>query len=428
MPSCTPQRTSTLVFCQEIESNQQLRDQYCRRVRNIAKWYKATFERYNTILKTEIGMETLAKELGEISCDSAVIADMAQEFLDDLDYANGAKMSYFSMSDALVKLILSKFSFGPGPNNQFLTECGISARLQFKDPSRKSWLGCRADVYELAEILAKILRDKVGSFNIDFQALSSDREARAKLTHSGEASLCLSAMRCYNVIRDMLIFMDSDYCDQLPFFEFEELFDYDRMLAEPCCFSFDNATTILIADSVHDVRRDYRKAIANMQWNLVVDLDGYSDCGGLLETVEHNRIQREVLCRNVADNLTQLPIDHTLWYRCGEYQSINFLPKDSLSIGAYTEFHKNLPCSGRNVRMADKLNNLCEILMDLLLCAKNCDRIINIVILTDNTNIVKYLIRAAESSNVRLEDYFITWVGLASAEEVRNVCAEYSGD
>ncbi len=68
MPSCTPQRTSTLVFCQEIESNQQLRDQYCRRVRNIAKWYKATFERYNTILKTEIGMETLAKELGEISC------------------------------------------------------------------------------------------------------------------------------------------------------------------------------------------------------------------------------------------------------------------------------------------------------------------------------------------------------------------------
>lgn len=126
-----------------------------------------------------------------------------------------------------------------------------------------------------------------------------------------------------------------------------------------------------------------------MQWNLVVDLDGYSDCGGLLETVEHNRIQREVLCRNVADNLTQLPIDHTLWYRCGEYQSINFLPKDSLSIGAYTEFHKNLPCSGRNVRMADKLNNLCEILMDLLLCAKNCDRIINIVILTDNTNIVK---------------------------------------
>lgn len=428
MPSCAPQRTSTLVFCQEIESNQQLRNQYCRRVRNIAKWYKATFERYNTILKTEIGMETLAKELGEISCDSTVIADMAQEFLDDLDYANGAKMSYFSMSDALVKLILSKFSFGPGPNNQFLTECGISARLQFKDPSRKSWLGCRADVYELAEILAKILRDKVGSFNIDFQALSSDREARAKLTHSGEASLCLSAMRCYNVIRDMLIFMDSDYCDQLPFFEFEELFDYDRMLAEPCCFSFDNATTILIADSVHDVRRDYRKAIANMQWNLVVDLDGYSDCGGLLETVEHNRIQREVLCRNVADNLTQLPIDHTLWYRCGEYQSIDFLPKDSLSIGAYTEFHKNLPCSGRYVRMADKLNNLCEILMDLLLCAKNCDRIINIVILTDNTNIVKYLIRAAESSNVRLEDYFITWVGLASTEEVRNVCAEYSGD
>ncbi|MGM9602991.1 MAG: hypothetical protein ACI3W5_15580 [Faecousia sp.] len=428
MPSCTPQMTSTLVFCQEIESSQQLRDQYCRRVRNIAKWYKATFERYNTILKTEIGMEALAKELEEINYDPAVISDMAQDFLDDLDYANGAKMSYFSMSDALVKLMLSKFSIGPGPNNQFLTECGISADLRFKSGSPRSWISCSADVYELAEVLAKVLRDKVGTFSVDFLALCSDREARGKLTHSGEASLCLSAMRCYNVIRDMLVFMDSDYRDQLPFFEFEELFDYDRMLAEPCCFSFDNATTILIADSVHDVRRDYRKAIANMPWNLVIDLDGYSDCGGLLETVEHNRIQREVLCRNVADNLTQLPVDHTLWYRCGEYQSIDFLPQKSLSIGAYTEFHKNLPYSGKYVRMADKLNNLCEILTDLLLCAKNCDRIINIVILTDNTNIVKYLIRAAESSHVRLEDYFITWVGLASTEEVRNVRAEYSGD
>lgn len=428
MPSSTAQMTSALVFCQEIEDSPVLREQYDRRIRNIARWYKTTFDRYNAILKTEIGMETLAKELGEISCDPAVISEMAQDFLDDLEYANGAKMSYFSMSDALVKLILSKFSIGPGVNNQFLTGCGITAELQFKNPRKKNWIGCKADVYELAEILARVLRYKVSTFNIDFQALSSDREARAKLTHSGEASLCLSAMRCYNVIRDMLVFMDSNYRDQLPSFEFDELFDYDRMLAEPCCFSFDNATTILIADTVHDVRPDYRKAVANLPWNLVVDLDGYSDCGGLLEAVEHNRIQKEVLCRTVASNLTQLPVDHTLWYRCGEYQSIDFLPNKSLSIGSYTEFHKNLPFRGKYARKADKLNNLGEILKDLLLCAKNCDRIVNIVILTDNTSFVKRLIQVVESSDVRLEDYFVTWVGLASTEEARNVCAEYNGD
>ena len=427
MQGCATQTAGMLVFCQEIENNQNLREQYHRRVRNIARWYQVTFERYNTILKTEIGMGALAEELKEINCDPTVIADMAQVFLDDLDYANGAKMSYFSMSDALVKLILSKFSIGPGINNQFLTECGITAGLHFKDPAHKTWIGCKADVYDLAEILTKILREKVGAFNIDFQALSSDREARAKLTHSGEASLCLSAMRCYNVIREMLVFMDSSYRDQLPFFEFEELFDYDRMLAEPCCFSFNGATTILIADSAHDVRRDYRKAVANLPWNLVVDLDGYSDCGGLLESVEHNRIQKEILCRSVADNLTQLPIDHTLWYRCGEYQSIDFLPKDSLSIGAYTEFHKNLPVSGR-VRMADKLNNLGEMLKSLFLCAKNCDRIINIVVLTDNASLVKRLIQVVESGDVYLNDYFLTWVGLAGTDDVRNVCAEYNGD
>ncbi len=421
---------STLIFCEEIERNQQLRDQYCRRVRNIARWYKTTFERYNTILKTEIGMEALAKELEEINYDPAVISDMAQGFLDDLDYANGAKMSYFSMSDALVKLMLSKFSFGPGPNNQFLIECGISANLKFKSDSLRSWITCSADVYELAEILAKVLREKVGAFSFDFQALSSDRETRSKLTHSGEATLCLSAMRCYNIIRDMLIFMDSEYRDQLPFFEFEELFDYDRMLAEPCCFSFDGTTTILVADSAHDVRRDYRKAVANLPWNLVIDLDGYSDCGGLLEMVEHNRIQREVLCRKVADNLTQLPVDNTLWYRCGEYQSFEFMScmsKSSVSIGAYTEFHKDLPCRGQYVSWRDKLNNLGEILKKLLLCAKACDRIINIVVLTDNTSFTKRLIQVVNSYDISLDDYFITWVGLASTEEANKVYAEYDG-
>lgn len=372
-------------------------------------------------------METLAKVLGEINCDPEVISDMAQDFLDDLDYANGAKMSYFSMSDALVKLMLSKFSFGPGPNNQFLTECGISADLKFKSNSPRSWIACTADVYELAEILAKVLREKVGTFSVDFQTLSSDRETRSKLTHCGEASLCLSAMRCYNVIRDMLIFMDSEYRDQLPFFEFEELFDYDRMLAEPCCFSFDGTTTILIADSAHDVRRDYRKAVANLPWNLVIDLDGYSDCGGLLEMVEHNRIQREVLCRRVADNLTQLPIDNTLWYRCGEYQSFEFMPKNSFSIGAYTEFHKDLPYRGQSASWRDKLNNLGEILKKLFICAKACDRIVNIVVLSDNTSFAKRLIQVVNSYDVSLDDYFITWVGLASTEEAKKVYAEYDG-
>jgi len=78
--------------------------------------------------------------------------------------------------------------------------------------------------------------------------------------------------------------------------------------------------------------------------------------------------------------------------------------------------------------MADKLNNLDEILRKLLICAKNCDRVINIVVLTDNANFVRRLIRVAESGNVCPDDYFITWVGLASNEDVQNVRAEYNGD
>lgn len=415
-----------IVFCDEIEQNRNLREQYHRRVRNLARWYKTTFERYSSMLKTEIGMETLGKELAEINVDPSAISEMAQNFLDDLDYANGSKMSYFTMSDALVKLMLSKFSFGPGPNNQFLTDCGITANLKFKSTLR-SWTNCSAGVFELAEIAAKVLRDKVGTYRIDFQALSSDREARSKLTHSGEASLCLSAMRCYNVVREMLVFMDPDYRDQLPFFVFEDQFDYDRMKADPCHFSFERTTTILIADSVHDVRKDYRWAVANLPWNLVIDLDGYSDCGGLLEMVEHNRIQREILCRRVSENLTQLPVDHTLWYRCGEYQSFDYIPEGNLFIGAYTEFHKDLPYRNR-VTWRDKLNNLGEILKNLLLCAKACDRIINIVALTSNTSFVKRLLQVVNRYDVSLDDYFITWVGLASEKEANEVYAEYNGD
>jgi hypothetical protein len=407
-----------LRFCQEIESDKKKREMYQRKVRSIAKWFSNAVERYRAMLKTEVDANRLNQELESGSIDAEVMAELSQDLLDDFDYANGAKMAYFQMSDALVKLILSKYSYGPGYRNSFLVLHGITAELTFSDVE-KSWISCKADASVMTEIVTKVLRDEGAEFGIDFVALSTDREARSKFTHQSTTSACLSAMRCYNVIREMLAFLDSDYGDTLPVFTFEELFRYDDLLSEPCLFSFDNSTTILIVDSVHDVRKDYREAVSNLRWDLVIDFDGYSDCGGLQSTVTHNRIQKEILYSTVASNLSQLPVDCTLWYRCGEYSSPEFVPPYSGSgckdfdINAYAHFHKGCISA---TRIREKNHNREAILENLFIIARARDRMINIVALTDNAMIVQSVVKVINSSRVALDDYFLTWVGVSEAE------------
>ena len=85
----------------------------------------------------------------------------------------------------------------------------------------------------MTEILAKVLRDAHIPFDFDLAALLQDRSERNGMTHASERAACLSAMRVYNSIRSMLIFLDDSYASQLHAFTFDADLDYDSLLAEP---------------------------------------------------------------------------------------------------------------------------------------------------------------------------------------------------
>ena len=107
-------------------------------------------------------------------------------------------------------------------------------------------------------------------------------------------------------------------------------------------FDFNDCTTVLVADSFHDIPRDQLSFVANLPWDLVVDFDAYSDKGGLLANVTHNCIQKDVLTRTTAKGPQGLRMGTTLWYRCGEYQFDEYIPgPNAITIPEYTYFHKD---------------------------------------------------------------------------------------
>lgn len=396
-------------FCAELENetgthHKQL-PKYHELVRVLAKWHEENYAMYSKMLKTDLGFRLINTSLSE--------AKELLEFSENLTYTFSAKLAYFSVSDTLVKLILSCFSYGP--SKSFLTAHGITGINYGGNP----WLRDSTNELCMTEILAKVLRDETIPFDFDLAALLQDRSERNGMTHASERAACLSAMRVYNSIRSMLIFLDDSYVGQLHTFNFDADLDYDSFLAEPCGFNFDDYTTILLAGSVHDVRKDYRQAVANLAWDLVIDYDGYSDCGGLMSAVEHNQIQKNVLFYPVACGPQILSRGSTLWYRCGEYQTPSYVPgsnpQSQLRIGAYNHFHKDSARAASPFKLRNTLNNTKDIFKKMLAKANRLDRAINIVALIDDKMIVRQILDACNDLN--FDDYFLTWVGLSDMDE-----------
>ena len=403
-------------FCADLENeNGAHHDQlskYRSLVYSLAKWHEENYTKYSEMLKADLGFHLMNTGLSD--------ATELLEFSENLAYTFGAKLAYFSVSDTLVKLILSCFSYGP--SRTFLTAHGITGVQGGSNP----WLRDKSNEVCMTEILAKVLRDAHIPFDFDLAALLQDRSERNGMTHASEWAACLSAMRVYNSIRSMLIFLDDSYASQLHAFTFDADLDYDSFLAEPCGFNFDDYTTILLADSVHDVRKDCRRAVANLAWDLVIDYDGYSDCGGLMSAVEHNQIQKDVLSYPVACGPQILSRGNTLWYRCGEYQTPSYIPESngqsSLRIGAYNHFHKDPSHVARPFRMRNILNNTKDIFKKVLQKANRLDRALNIVAVINDQQIVKQIIDACNDLN--LDDYFLTWVGLCDTDE-KELCRNW---
>lgn len=412
-------------FCKLIETSTQ-KEEYENHVSDIVRWYQENVKKYAAMLRTEMGLNTMHKDLME-SFEWAKGWTNKQ----GLSYSFDAKQTYFNVADALTKLILSCYS--AGPSQEFYNVHGIAVEniqsLPVHSSLKVSWIICKDNASQLTEVLAKVLRDEKVNFDFDLQALQRDRGDRGPMTHAAKITACLSAIRCYRSIRSMLLFLVPERKDELPVLEYSAdpsligaQFDYNEFMAEPCSISFDDDTTVLLVDSVHDVSEEQRRLVANLPWDLVVDLDGYSDCGGLLSCVEHNRLQRDVLTRNIAAGPQGLIKNTTLWYRCGEYQLCTGHPTSKFAIPSYTWFCCDRDPLPKHLTMREKMNTIQWIFENLLKKADQQERRINIVALTDDKAMVQTLHTAL--NNTSLTDCFLTWVGL-SDKDADSCCSDW---
>ncbi len=392
-------------FCAEIERDKKLSEEYHSHLKRIKKWYSASVERYSNMITSELLLN--AMEVDVRSFDGV-------DDIFDLAYQYTTKTSFFSVSDALVKLMLSQFAIGPSVD--FFNHYGIDfkdiARIQrFNSPS---WIKEITEESGMAEILACVLRAKGIHFSFDLKSLMVERSVRSALTHAAKDEVCYSTVRCYNNIRKMLVFLEPQYENELLSISFplEMHLNADDFMSPPGGVDFSSGTNILIVDSVHDVPESQRSVVANLAWDIVFDLDGYSNFGGMLDCVKHNKIQSEVLTGDTLSNAAKLLPDNTLWYRCGEYLSVDY-NRATLEIPSYADFHR---CGGTVFNgLREKQNNMRQLFIEQLKKAFSMGRKLHIVVLTDNERVSKALIDAAQQINNN--DYFITWVGMTDWDE-----------
>lgn len=238
------------------------------------------------------------------------------------------------------------------------------------------------------------------------------------------------AIRAYNSIRQMMIFLDGAEENNLPKFEAQTLFSYDGFLSSPCDFNFEDYTTILIIDTVHDVNLDDLSAVSNLYWDIVVDLDGCSDQGGFLSSVNHNRYNKDIVS---LDSRPTVVVNRgkTSWIQFGEYLQFEYslfqteqkYRSEACRIPEYIPFVSDFR-KGKNVfkRGGRELSNIFE---KIISAAFSCGRSLNIVVLTDNSKIVESVINSLNV--IDRDDYFLSWIGL-STEDTSDIIDYYSDE
>lgn len=398
-------------FCQEIEGGKE-RKKYHDRLKDIAKWYKSIVEKYSAMMAKELDWETMY--------NSIVTSEDELPWSSDPLY-NNAKLSFFKASDTLVKLILSKYSYGP--SKSFLDKHDIIYANADYDYTNVSWLDYNANEITMTEILAKVLKDEIKAFPFDLSALLTNRKVRNRDQHAFEKAICMTAIRCYENIRKMIVFIDSELETELPIIPIDIPMNYNDFVAAPCNFGFDDSVTILVAGSCHDIPIDQMSNIANMPWDIVIDFDGYSNCGGLLSNVAHNRLQKDIL---VSNKTVTMVSGSTMWYICGDYQLTNYVPapeKDNIQILSYVCFHQKNGVEYL-AKTKQQTENIKTTFSKVLREASKTGRFINIIVLNDNPSVIEGIVNAAYDSLD--DDYFITWVGLSDIQD--NVIENWYGE
>ncbi len=252
-------------------------------------WYKEQYKRFRTLLKEE----------------------MTNQLIDGLCDNFGAKLDLFCVYDILLKYILCHYSAG-------LPDC-----YNAKGQTRDNWLDCHLDFNDLSEILNLLFTENNEGENIDLSVAYEDRNVRSALTHSGRISKCLSAIRLYNIVRDMILFLAPEYSSDLPKFDYpkEFVFDIQELLNYTDNFNSDDITMVLVANSMHDVPEYHKSVLANCKWDIVIDFDSRTENGGLFSAVKHHNYRKVSADISVAKS-EPLSKGFTTWFKVSDNLSL----------------------------------------------------------------------------------------------------------
>lgn len=279
---------------------------------DIQKWYLAQHKQYETLLKGDM-LSKIGTQFGK-----------QLEHWDELSMTgytenSAAKSDLFDRTEQLCKLMLSVYSYGPD------STCPAT----FKN-SRGSWLNSRLTFPHMIELLQAQLQTHGEGRDINLATFTEEKKVRDKLTHQGEVSVCASAIRCYNILRSMLIFLDPESRSILPRFTYpsKAACDTQQLIRRLKDFKFDMEHTMLVVGPLHDLSSEGRVVLANLPWSAVVDLDGYSSFGGLRSAVQFSNINDQKLQLDTARNFNPKR-NFTTWFTCGDFANYAYCQPDS---------------------------------------------------------------------------------------------------
>lgn len=359
-----------LTFYNDVQNDTALYNQYQEKYQSFIEWYKEAYSKCNDLFLKKIKEKS---EKGKIS------------------EAHNTTLSYNTIIEALLKLILSKYS--KSCDDHFLQVYGINVTLSV-DKRGYNWIECKFDLPVLIELLAKVFEYRGITPKFDLKSSGDNRIVRNKVDHQGDNSIPLSSIRTYNNIREMLIFLDEDVSDDLPIFQVPQMFDFQDFVSACDGLNLNDFTSILLVDSAHDILKQKREVVANLKWDYVIDFDGYSSSCGMRSCVNHetNDIIR------LRNGFIKGKVNWTIF---GDYQ---------LYYNQYSDFSipgKDYPSKKLFGEEGKKYEKVLEDLFDKVVeSALENYNVILIVALTDNSKIINKLFRSLNNVDDNLGDFF----------------------
>ncbi len=301
-------------LCAELETGTKQGEKsiYEGLFQDIRKWYLAQHKQYETLLMGDM-LRKIGTQFGE-----------QMEHWDELSMTgytenSAAKSDLFDRTEQLCKLLLSVYSYGPD------STCPAT----FKN-NRNSWLNSKLAFPHMIELLQAQLQTHGEGSDINLATFTEEKKVRNKLTHRGEVSVCASAIRCYNILRSMLIFLDSESRSTLPCFTYpsKAACDTQQLIRRLKDFKFDMEHTMLVVGPLHDLPSEARLVLANLPWSAVIDLDGYSSFGGLHSAVQFPNVNEQKLQLDTVRNFDPKR-GFTTWFTCGDFANYAYCQPSS---------------------------------------------------------------------------------------------------